>query len=97
MTWLWCSMRSRMAVAYWALSSASAPTDHAIFQRLAHAEVGAHVAAAEVAGETKLGVVGHIHRLPLSLEAEHRYQGAESFLFRAKHVVGGRGHHSRLE
>src|SRR3989344_268035 len=49
--------------------------DHAVFQGLGHAEDSAHVAAVEVAGQAKLGVVGRVDGFLLGLELEDRGQG----------------------
>ena len=77
--------------------NADVDAHHAVLQRFGHAEDAAHVAAVEVAGQAKLGVVGGVNRFLFGLEAEHRRQRAKGFFFGAQHVGGGIGHHRGLE
>ena len=70
---------------------------HAVFQCFAHAEDAAHVAAVEVAGQAKLGVVGSINRFLFGLEFEDRRERAKGFFAGAQHVGRGVGHHGGLE
>ena len=54
--------------------------DDAVFERLGDAPDAADVAAVEIGGEAELGVVGHLDRLLLGLEAEERRDRAEGLL-----------------
>ncbi len=70
---------------------------HAVLQRLAHAEDAADVAAVEVAGQAKLGVVGRVNGFLLGVEPEHRGEGAKGLFGGAEHVGAGVGQHRGLE
>ena len=48
-------------------------TNHAVFQGLADAEDASYIAAVEVAGQAKFGVVGGVNRLLVLVEAKDRW------------------------
>src|SRR5207245_4996455 len=62
--------------------------DDAVFEGLGDAPDAADVAAVEIGGEPELGVVGHLDRLVLVLEAVERRNGPEGLLLGNHH--GGR-------
>src|SRR5215831_6304144 len=51
--------------------------DDAVFERLGNAPDAADVAAVEIGGEAELGVVGHLDRFVVGLEAVERGDRAE--------------------
>src|SRR5215207_6734770 len=59
--------------------------DDAVFERLGDAPDAADVAAVEIGGEAELGVVGHLDRLGIGLEAVERRDRAEGFLLGDDH------------
>ena len=71
--------------------------DHAVFQRFGDAVDAADVAAVEIARQAEFSVVGSVDGFLLMLEAKHRRERAEGFLFGAQHVGIGFGNHRRLE
>src|SRR4051794_25689219 len=54
--------------------------DDAVFERFGDAPDAADIAAVEIGGEAELGVVGHLDRRGLSLEAVERGDGAKGLL-----------------
>src|SRR5215210_2578577 len=71
--------------------------DDAVFERLGDPEDAADVAAVEIGGETEFGVVRHLYRLRLGLEAVERRDRAERLLFRDDHVGRDTSQHGWLE
>lgn len=70
---------------------ANVDAHHAIFERFAHAVDAANVAAVEIAGQAKLGVVGGVHGFLLFVKPKHRGEGAKRFFAGAQHVGAGVG------
>src|SRR5271157_3474421 len=60
--------------------------DDAVFERLGDAPDAADVAAVEIGGEAELGVVGHLDRLGLALEAVERRDGPKDLFLGDDHV-----------
>jgi hypothetical protein len=69
----------------------------AVFERLGDAPDAADVAAVEIGGEAEFGVVDHLDRLGLGLEAVERGDRAKGFLLRDDHVGRHIGKHRRLD
>src|SRR5829696_8065207 len=59
--------------------------DDAVFERLGDAEDAADVAAVEIGSKAELGIVRHMDRLGIGLEAIERRDGTERLLFRDDH------------
>src|ERR1035437_5906140 len=77
--------------------NADIDADHAVFECFADAEDASDIAAVEVAGQAKLGVVGGKDYFLLGLELEHRRERAKGLLLGAQHVGGGISNDSGLK
>jgi hypothetical protein len=71
--------------------------DYAVFEALGDTSDAANVAAVEIGREPKFGVVRHLDRLRLGLEAVERRYRAERFLLGDNHVGDDVSQYSRLE
>src|SRR5689334_1396011 len=71
--------------------------DDAVFERLGDPPDAANIAAVEIGGEAELGVVGHLDRLGLGLEAVERRHWAKGLFLGDEYVGRHIGQYRRLE
>ena len=69
-------------------NDANVDAHHAVLQSLADAKDATYIAAIEITGQAKLGVVRSVNRLLVFVKAKHGCEGTKGFFLGAQHVSG---------